>query len=181
MAVNEVICHGIPNRRQVLNEGDIIGIDIGVNYRGWIGDSCVTFPVGQIDATLRKLLDVTQRCLELGSNRHRQVSASGTSAQRSRPMPRVTASPSCGSTPGTASGGPCMRSHSCCTTAKRERGSELRSGMVFTIEPMINAGHDETRSLPDQWAVRTADGSRSAQYEHTLAITDEEPELLTVL
>src|SRR5574340_428419 len=66
VAINDVICHGIPSPRQVLQEGDLVGIDIGARYHGWIGDSCVTFGVGQLDAASQKLLDVTRRSLELG-------------------------------------------------------------------------------------------------------------------
>src|SRR5256884_3342423 len=66
VAVNDVICHGIPNSKQILREGDIIGIDIGVLYKGWVGDSCVTFPVGKVSESTQLLMDVTRRCMELG-------------------------------------------------------------------------------------------------------------------
>jgi methionyl aminopeptidase len=181
VAVNDVICHGIPNARQQLEAGDIIGIDIGVNYKGWIGDACVTFPVGAIDAQSQRLLDTTQRCLELGIAQ----------AQAGKRLGDIGAAIQ---TYAEAQGFSVVREyvgHGVGRTLHEEpfvehhgtpgTGLLLRPGMVFTIEPMINSGRPETRLLPDRWTVRTADGSRSAQFEHTLAITESGSELLTVL
>lgn len=181
VAVNEVICHGIPSTRQELREGDIIGIDIGVNYRGWIGDSCVTFPVGTVDATSRRLLDVTRHCLELGiaeAQAGKHLGDIGWTIQhyaeaQDFSVVREYAGHGVGRS---LHEEPFVLHH-----GKRGDGQELRVGMVFTIEPMINIGQPETHLLPDGWTVKTADGSRSAQFEHTLAITEDGPELLTVL
>lgn len=181
VAINDVICHGIPNRRAVLNEGDIIGIDIGASYHGWIGDSCVTFPVGKIDDKSQKLLDVAQRCLELG-------------IEQAQPGKRLGDIGAAIQTYAEANGFSVVREyagHGVGRTLHEEpfvlhhgtagTGMVLRPGMVFTIEPMINMGHYETQLDADNWTVRTADGSRSAQFEHSLAITASGPELLTVL
>jgi methionyl aminopeptidase len=180
VAINDVICHGIPSRQE-LHDGDIVGIDIGVSYRGWIGDSCVTFPVGAIDAQSQKLLDVTQRCLELG-------------IAQAQPGKRLGDIGAAIQTYAEANGFSVVREYSghgvgrglheepfVLHHGKPGTGLELRPGMVFTIEPMVNMGGYETRLLADGWTVRTADGSRSAQFEHTLAITEGGPELLTVL
>jgi methionyl aminopeptidase len=178
-SVNDVICHGIPSKER-LHEGDIVGIDIGVLLNGWVGDACVTYAVGRVDGKTQRLLEVTQRCLELSieqawpGNRLGDIGAAiqtyaeaygfsvvreytGHGVGRSlHEQPTVLHY----GTPGT--------------------GLPLRSGMVFTIEPMINAGRPETRLMADGWTVRTADGSRSAQFEHTIAITEDGPELLTL-
>jgi methionyl aminopeptidase len=180
VAVNDVICHGFPGRQE-LHEGDIVGIDIGVNYRGWIGDSCVTFSVSTIDATSQKLLAVTQRCLELG-------------IEQAQPGKRLGDIGAAIQTYAEGNGFSVVREytgHGVGRTLHEEpfvlhhgepgTGLALRPGMVFTIEPMVNVGRYETRQLPDGWTVLTADGSRSAQFEHTLAITENGPELLTVL
>ncbi len=180
VAVNDVICHGFPGRQE-LRDGDIIGIDIGVTYRGWVGDSCVTFPVGTIDATSQKLLDVTRRCLDLGIVQaqagkrlgdigfaiQREAETNGFSVVREYTGHGVGRS---------LHEEPYVLHH-----GKPGDGMELAPGMVFTIEPMLNVGRYQTRLLPDGWTVLTADGSRSAQFEHTLAITDHGPELLTIL
>ena len=181
VAINDVICHGIPNSRTVLSEGDIVGIDIGASYHGWVGDSCVTFPVGQVDAKTQNLLDVTQRCLELGIEQARagkRLGDIGAAIQKYAEangfsVVREYAGHGVGRT---LHEEPFVLHHGTAGT-----GLQLRPGMVFTIEPMVNVGHYETRLAADGWTVRTADGSRSAQFEHTLAITDSGAELLTVL
>jgi methionyl aminopeptidase len=181
VAVNDVICHGIPSSRQVLRDGDIIGIDIGVVYRGWIGDSCKTFPVGKVDAKSQRLLDVALRSLEIGieqAQSGKRLGDIGAAIQtycegQGFSTVREYAGHGVGRT---LHEDPVVLHHGTPGT-----GLALRPGMVFTIEPMINAGGPETKVLSDQWTVCTADGSRSAQFEHTLAITDNGPELLTIL
>jgi methionyl aminopeptidase len=178
-SVNEVICHGIPSAKQRLKDGDIIGVDIGVNYRGWCGDACVTYAIGHVNGQTQRLLDVAKRCLEIGidqaraNNRlgdigyaiQRYVESNGFSIVREytgHGLGRTLHEP------------PTVLHH-----GKRGTGMKLRAGMVFTIEPMVNIGKPDTRQLPDRWGVRTADGSWSAQFEHTLVITEDGPELLT--
>jgi methionyl aminopeptidase len=180
-AVNDVICHGIPSPKVVLEEGDIIGVDVGVLLRGWCGDACETFAVGTVAPEARRLMEVTRRCLDLGIEQAqpskrlgdigaaiqryaegegfsvvRELAGHGVGRTLHEPEPSVLHF----GTPGT--------------------GMRIEPGMVFTIEPMINAGQPGIRIMPDQWTIRTADGSLSAQYEHTLAITDDGPELLTL-
>ena len=180
-SVNEVICHGIPSTRERLNEGDIIGVDIGVLYRGWCGDACQTFAVGDIDKESRRLMDAAYRCMELGIEQaqpgkrlgdigaaiQRYAEGQGFSVVREltghgvgRSLHEAEPAVFHFGNPGT--------------------GMKLVPGMVFTIEPMINIGKPGIRVMPDQWTIRTADGSRSAQFEHTLAITEDGHELLTL-
>ncbi|HSH81291.1 MAG TPA: type I methionyl aminopeptidase [Herpetosiphonaceae bacterium] len=180
VAINDVICHGIPSPKERLRDGDIVGIDIGVVLDGWIGDACVTYAIGTIDVRTARLMDVTRRCLELG-------------IEQARPGKRIGDIGAAIQDYAEAQGFSVVREYRGHGVGRRlhdepavphigEPGTGLRlqPGMVFTIEPMINAGRPETRLMTDRWTVRTADGSRSAQFEHTLAITDGAPEILTL-
>ncbi|MFN3373976.1 MAG: type I methionyl aminopeptidase [Chloroflexus sp.] len=178
-SINDVICHGIPSKRDRLRQGDIVGIDIGLRLNGWIGDACETFAVGDIDDETQRLLDVTRRCLELGIEQARvgnPLRAIGAAIQHYAE----------------ANGFSVVREytghglgrnlHEEPTILHYDDPNQTRkivAGMVFTIEPMINAGTATTKIDRDGWTVRTADGKRSAQFEHTLAITDEGPIILT--
>ncbi len=180
-SVNEVICHGIPSQKIRLQEGDIVGVDIGVKFQGWCGDSCMTYAVGRIDPVSQRLMDVTRRSLELAIEQaqpgshlgdvgfaiQRHVEANGFSVVREYT--------------GHGLGRELHEAPTVLHHGQSGKGLKLRSGMVFTIEPMVNAGRPETRLMADHWGVRTADGSRSAQFEHSLAITDSGPEILTLL
>ncbi len=181
VAVNDVICHGIPSSNEILREGDIIGIDIGVRYKGWIGDSCVTFPVGTIDAESQRLLDVTKRCLELGIEQARAGKHLGDIGNAIQSYATSQGFSTVYELCGHGVGKSLHEDPAYVHIGRPGTGIRLRPGMVFTIEPMINAGKPEIHILADHWTVRTIDGLRSAQFEHSLAITDGEPELLTVL
>lgn len=178
-SINDVICHGIPSKRDRLRQGDIVGIDIGLRLNGWIGDACETFAVGEVDDETQRLLDVTRRCLELGIEQARvgnPLRAIGAAIQRYAE----------------ANGFSVVREytghglgrnlHEEPTILHYDDPNQTRkivAGMVFTIEPMINAGKATTKVDRDGWTVRTADGKRSAQFEHTLAITEDGPIILT--
>jgi methionyl aminopeptidase len=181
VAVNDVICHGIPSPNEILQAGDIIGIDIGVRYKGWVGDSCVTFAVGNIDGESQHLMDVAKRCLELGIE---QARAGKYLRDIGKAIEAYAASQGFSTVYELCGHGVGKSLHedpSYVHTGNPGVDVRLKPGMVFTIEPMINAGRPEIRVMADQWTVCTVDGARSAQFEHTLAITDGEPELLTVL
>jgi len=179
VAVNDEVVHGIPGPR-VLREGDIVGIDIGARYRGFHGDATITVPVGRVSPEAERLLRVCREALDIGieqaraGNRltdisaaiQRHVEAAGFSVVRDlyghgigRALHEEPMLPHYGP-PG--------------------QGPLLRPGMVLTIEPMIAAGRPDTRLLDDHWTIVTADGSLSAQFEHTVAITDNGPEILTL-
>jgi methionyl aminopeptidase len=178
-SVNEQVVHGIPSGR-MLKEGDIIGLDLGAIVDGFYGDSAVTIPVGRTDLKSEKLLRVTEEALYKGieqavvGNRlsdishaiQRHVEAAGFSVvtefvghgigRRLHEEPQV---------PNYA--------------APEQPNPPLREGMTLAIEPMVNAGGEETRVMRDGWTVVTADGSISAHFEHTVAITAEGHEVLT--
>jgi methionyl aminopeptidase len=180
VAVNEAVCHGIPSRRQRLRDGDIIGIDIGLVYHGWVGDACRTFAVGTIDSESRRLLQAAQHCLELGiaqahpGNRLGDIGAAIQTCAEAQGY--ATVRELCGH----GVGRELWEEPQVLHYGRAGTGMKIVPGMVFTIEPMINAGAADVVLLPDQWIIRTADGSRSAQFEHTLAITEDGPKLLTV-
>jgi len=178
-SVNEEIVHGIPGRRR-LREGDLVKLDVGAIYEGYHGDAAVTVAVGEVTADARRLMEVTEDALALGIETARNgahlhdigaaiqrfVESQGFSVVRQyvghgigRELHEDPQVPHYGH-PG--------------------RGPRLRSGMTFTIEPMVNAGTYETVTLPDKWTVVTKDHRLSAQYEHTVAITDGGPQILTL-
>ncbi|RME85197.1 MAG: type I methionyl aminopeptidase [Caldilineae bacterium] len=179
-SVNHEICHGIPDER-VLEEGDIVGIDIGLQYRGYCGDACVTFPVGRVSGSAERLLKITQRCLEHGIRAARagnHLYDIGAAIEDYADKHGVSVVREWG---GHGIGKRLHEPPSVSHTRMPVRGPKLKPGMVFTIEPMVNLGRPEWRLLPDGWTVVTQDGSLSAQFEHTIAITRRGTEILTRL
>ena len=177
-SINNEIVHGIPGPRQLLN-GDIISVDIAVNKNGFHGDMNVTMLVGQVKEDAQKLVETTQTCLELG-------------LAESTPDKRIGDIGHCIQSYAEKCGYSVVREY-CGHGIGREfheepqllhygsanTGRRLQIGMVFTIEPMINAGSKETSLLGDNWTAVTADGSLSAQFEHTVAVTADGPDILT--
>ncbi len=177
-SVNNEIVHGIPGKR-VLREGDIISVDVGAMVGGYHGDSAWTYPVGRISLEAAELLNVTEASLyeaitaaragnRLGAIGHaveRYASARGYGLVREYG--------------GHGIGRQMWEDPHVPNHGDPNRGVVLRPGMTIAIEPMLNAGGDETRVLGDQWTVVTADGSLSAHFEHTVVITTGEPEILT--
>jgi methionyl aminopeptidase len=180
VAVNEVICHGIPSKQQILKEGDIIGIDIGVLLNGWVGDSCVTFAVGKLDRESQRLLETAQKCLQLGIEQARSGNTLGDIGAAIQRYAEAQGFSTVRQLVGHGVGHSLHEEPIVPHFGKAGTGLRLRPGMVFTIEPMINAGTFEIKPMPDRWTICTADGKRSAQFEHTLAVTEGEPELLTL-
>ncbi|KAM3094372.1 type I methionyl aminopeptidase [Phormidesmis sp. 146-12] len=179
-SVNEVVCHGIPNPKQILKNGDIINIDVTPRLEGYHGDTSRTFLVGQVSTTARKLVEATQESMmrgiaeikpgarvgDIGAAIQEYAEASGFSVVRDmvghgigRQMHTEFQVPHYG---------------------KRGSGLKLRPGMVFTVEPMLNEGTYELKSLADRWTVITKDKKLSAQFEHTVAVTEEGVEILTL-
>lgn len=179
-SVNDVICHGIPSRDQKLREGDIIGVDIGVIYKGWVGDSCVTYAVGKLSEEAQNLMDVTKKCMELGIDQARANRRLGDIGAAIQTYAESHGFSVVRELVGHGVGRSLHEDPQVPHYGKPNTGERLRPGMVFTVEPMINAGGYETKTLPDRWTICTKDGSLSAQFEHTLAITDGAPEILTL-
>jgi methionyl aminopeptidase len=179
-SVNHEICHGLPDKR-ILKEGDVIGIDIGLKLNGYCGDACYTFPVGKISASTQRLLDITKECLRLGIEAAQPggyLNDIGKAIHDYADTQGVSVVHEWG---GHGIGRNLHESPSVSHVRQPDRGIKLRPGMTFTIEPMINAGTHQWILLKDGWTVVTADGKLSAQYEHTIALTKNGPEILTTL
>ena len=179
-SVNNEICHGIPDGR-VLAEGDIIGVDIGLRYEGWCGDSCMTYAVGQVSPEAQRLLEATRQCLQRGIDACHLGNCLfdvGAVIENYADSQRVAVVREWG---GHGIGRSLHEGPSVSHTRMDSRGPRLRPGMTFTIEPMVNLGKREWRLLNDGWTVVTQDGSLSAQFEHTVAITPKGPEVQTQL
>ena len=179
VSINDEIVHGIPGKREI-NDGDVVSIDLGCTHKGFVADSAVTVGVGSVSEEKQRLIDVCKESLargisaskggarvgDIGHAIQTYVEGKGLSVVREyvghgvgRQMHEDPPIPNFGS-PGT--------------------GPVLRSGMVIAIEPMVNAGTWQTKKDDDNWTVRTKDGELSAHFEHTLAITDGEAEVLTL-
>ena len=177
-SVNEVICHGIPDSRP-LQDGDIVNLDVTTFFGGVHGDTNATFFVGDVDPASRQLVRVTEEACGTASRR-----APGAPAQRHRPGDRgprqgSTATASCGPSSVTASASSSTPTSRCCTTTTRGTRMIMRPGMTFTIEPMITLGSWQHKMWDDDWTAVTADGKRTAQFEHTILVTDDGYEVLT--
>ena len=180
-SVNEEIVHGIPGSR-VLNEGDIVGVDVGVIYRGYHGDAAITLPVGEVDVDSRRLMDVTAEALRLGIEAAR---AGQTTADISRAIQEYAESQGFSVVREYTGHGIGRKMHEepqVVNYYEPKMGRvQLRPGMTVALEPMVNAGDWRTRVLDDHWTVVTADGARSAHFEHTIAVRTNGPEILTRL
>ncbi len=178
-SVNDVIVHGIPNDAP-LQEGDIVGVDCGVLYRGYYGDAARTFAVGAVDGESQRLLDATREALDLAVSRvqvgarlsdighavESRVISDGFAVVRDFVGHGIGAS--LHEDPQVPNYGP------------QGHGPRLRPGLVLAIEPMVNAGSAGVKTDPDGWTARTEDGSRSAHFEFSVAVTEDGPRVLGV-
>lgn len=179
ISVNEEVVHGIPLNTRVLENGDIVSIDVGVRLNGWCSDSAWTFAVGEVDQETTDLLERTQRSLDAAiaaAEVGRHVGDIGAAVQD---VVRGTGLHIIRELVGHGVGRDVHEAPQVPNYGQAGRGPELRPGMVLAIEPMLALGTDRIRTLEDRWTVITADRSRSAHYEHTVAITDEGPRILT--
>jgi methionyl aminopeptidase len=178
-SVDDEIVHGIPGNR-ALEEGDIISVDFGAIVDGWHGDSAVTLPVGSISPAAQRLLDVTQEALRRGIA---QARAGNRVLDISRAIQEYVEGQGFSVVRqyvGHGIGRALHEDPQIPNYVDRAAPNPLlRPGMVMCIEPMVNAGGPETRELPDHWTVATADGSLSAHFEHTVAVTAGDPDVLT--
>ncbi|HEY3136316.1 MAG TPA: type I methionyl aminopeptidase [Blastocatellia bacterium] len=179
-SINDEVVHGIPGKRK-LREGDIVGIDCGATYMGYVGDAAVTIPVGNVSDPVKRLLDVTRRSLFEAIDKCRVGNRLGDvcNAVQScvEPMGYGIVRNYCGHGVGRA-----MHEEPQVPNYGRQgTGPVLREGLVIAIEPMINLGHEDVKVLSDGWTVITMDGQPSAHFEHTVAITRDGPQILTML
>ncbi len=180
-SVNDEVVHGIPGKR-VLHEGDIVGIDVGVIYKGYHGDAAVTLPVGRIDAASRRLIEVTKESLRIGIE---AAQAGNWTTDISKAIQAYVESQGYSVVREYTGHGIGRQMHEDPQIPNfydpKMGRFRLRPGMTFALEPMVNAGSWQTRVLADNWTVVTADGKRSAHFEHTVAVTKNGPDILTRL
>lgn len=180
-SINQEVVHGIPSPTRVLREGDVVSIDVGVCYDGYFGDGALTVSVGEIGDDARQLLEVTQRALKRGVEAARPGSRIGdissaiekVGREAGYGVPRELTGHGIGSRPHEDPQVP--------NYGRSGEGLRLQPGLVLAIEPMFNMGGREIRTLADEWTVVTADGTVSAHFEHTVAITLDGPRVLTVV
>jgi methionyl aminopeptidase len=178
-SINNEIVHGIPSSKRVLKEGDLLSVDVGVRWRGFFTDSATTIAIGDVDATSRRLLDVTQQALEVGiaaaqvGNHIGDIGAAVQSVVEAAGFSVVK------DLVGHGIGEEFHEEPQVPNYGKPKRGTPLKAGLTIAIEPMVNVGSPRTRTMPDKWTIVTADGTRSAHFEHTVAITERGPRVLT--
>lgn len=178
-SINNEIVHGIPSKKRVLQEGDVISIDVGVGYKGYFTDSATTVPVGTVDPETLRLLQVTEQSLQAGiaaavpGNHLGDIGAAIQGVVEDAGFSVVR------DLVGHGIGVEFHEEPQVPNYGKPKRGLKLVPGLTLAIEPMVNIGSPQTRTLPDKWTIVTVDGSRSAHFEHTVAITEHGPRVLT--
>lgn len=180
VAVNDTVVHGIPTERNtVLQEGDIVGLDTGLIHDGYASDSGITVPVGNIDKKTEELLRVTKEALYTGIDAARVGNTTGDIGHAVEEFVRPYGYGIVRELCGHGIGKSVHEEPQVPNYGKKGEGAELKEGMVIAIEPMLNLGSAEVIFQDDDYTVRTADGSRSAHFEHCIIITKGGPEILT--
>jgi methionyl aminopeptidase len=179
-SINNVVCHGVPSKTEILKEGDIVNLDVTVKKNGFIADTSRMYLVGECSEQAKKLCNVTRECLikgieqvkpgntlgDIGYHVHRHALRNGYTIVKEY----------CGH----GIGAQMHEEPQVLHYGKKRKGLKLEKGMVFTIEPMVNEGGGKIMHLEDEWTVVTKDGKLSAQWEHTLAVTENGVEILTL-
>lgn len=180
VSINHEVIHGIPSKKRVLQAGDIISVDLGATYKGYVGDNAATFPVGKISPSAQQLCNTAKASLyaaievalpggkvgDIGAAVQQTCEAQGFSLVRDYT--------------GHGVGRALHEDPIVPNVGRAGHGAKLRPGMVIAIEPMVNQGRAQTRVLQDKWTVVTRDGKLSAHFEHTIAITNNGPVILTL-
>jgi methionyl aminopeptidase len=179
LSVNQEIVHGIPSPKRVLREGDIISLDVGVKYQGFYTDAAATVPVGRVSAETQRLLDVTQQALAAGIAAAQIGNHTGDIGAAIYDVVERAHFTVAKDLVGHGVGVEPHEEPQVPNFGKPKRGTKLVTGLTIAIEPMVNIGRADTRTLSDKWTVVTADGTRSAHFEHTIAVTDNGPRILT--
>jgi methionyl aminopeptidase len=177
---NDVIVHGIPSEGVVLHEGDIVSIDCGAIVDGWHGDAAFTAPVGDVDAELAALIETAEASLAAGIAQLFDGRRLGDVGHAVQEVAETGGYSVVREYTGHAIGQAMHEQPSVPNWGSAGTGVRIRAGNVFAVEPMLNLGTAETEVLPDEWSVVTADGRSSAHVEHTIAVTPDGPEILTL-
>jgi len=180
-SINSEVVHGIPSAKRVLKEGDLISVDVGVQLEGLHADSAATFPVGAVTPEAQRLLQVTQDALAAGIAQAKAGNHVGDIGHAVQQVAERAGYSVVREMVGHGIGSSFHEEPQVPNFGKPKRGARLVAGMTIAIEPMVNVGGAEIRTLSDKWTVVTADGSLSAHFEHTVAIAEngEQPRILT--
>lgn len=178
-SINNEIVHGIPSRKRVLLEGDLVSIDVGVLYEGYHTDSATTVAVGDVSEESRRLLRVTRDALDAGVRAARPGKHLGDIGAAVQAVVEAGGFSVVRDLVGHGIGTGFHEEPQVPNYGKPNRGIKLVPGLTIAIEPMVNVGKPGIRTMPDKWTVVTVDGTRSAHFEHTVAITEEGPRILT--
>lgn len=180
VSINDELVHGIPGKRKI-QEGDIVSIDCGTLLNGFVGDSAITIPVGEIDPTAKRLIEITEQALWEGIAKMRAGNRSGDVSWAIQNFVEKNGFQVTRDYTGHGVGREMHEGPQVPNYGTPGRGVPLRPGMTIALEPMVLVGTPRTRVLSNQWTVASADGSLTAHYEHSVAVTDGEPEILTLL
>jgi methionyl aminopeptidase len=178
-SINEEVVHGIPSPGRRLEPGDIVSLDAGVKLGGWFADAARTFAVGDVDTATARLLDVTSRALTAGIQQARPGNRLGDVGHAIQTVAEGAGFGVVRDLVGHGIGREPHEEPQVPNFGTPGRGLRLQAGLVLAIEPMVNAGTPAIRTLADRWTVVSADGSRSAHFEQTVAITESGPRVLT--
>ncbi|MBN1994954.1 MAG: type I methionyl aminopeptidase [Anaerolineae bacterium] len=179
--INNELVHGIPGKGKVLQAGDIFSVDCGAYYKGWVGDAALTIPIGKISAEARRLLEVTEQSLYEGIAQGRVSRRTGDISAAVQNYVEQHGYSVVREYTGHGVGRNMHEDPQVPNFGEQGKGVRLKKGMTIALEPMVNIGTWETKLLNDHWTVVTADGQLSAHFEHTFAVTDGEPDILTLL
>jgi methionyl aminopeptidase len=178
-SVNEAVVHGVPNDRP-LADGDILGVDVGAHSKGFHGDGAVTLAIGLISEVAQRLLEATEKALQAGIEMARPGSRLGDVSAAIQEVAESEGFSVVRALVGHGIGRELHEDPQVPNFGRAGRGVRLKAGMVLALEPMINAGTYEVEVLDDEWTIVTADRELSAHFEHTVAITEDGPRILTV-
>jgi len=178
-SINEEVVHGIPSEHRVLESGDIVSLDLGVRLEGYYADSAVTLPVDHIEPETRRLLTITETALQVGIAEARPGGHLGDIGEAIQSLVEGDGYSVVRELVGHGVGHAAHEDPQVPNYGHAGHGRRMREGLVIAIEPMVNVGGRSIRTLSDGWTVVTADGSLSAHFEHTVAVTAEGPRILT--
>ncbi len=179
ISIDEEVVHGIPGAREI-KEGEIVSVDVGSIFEGYYGDSARTFAVGEVSPEKALLMSVTEKCLKAGIDKAKNGNKLGQISAAVQQMAEESGYGVVRQLVGHGIGRQMHEDPQVPNFGSPGDGPVLKSGMVLAIEPMINMGTYDVKTMPDGWTFVTADGQPSAHFEHTVAITDDGPDILTV-
>lgn len=179
VSINEEVVHGLPSPKRVIREGDIVSVDLGATFQGFVGDTAATFAAGGISETSRRLMDATRRSLEMGIKKMHAGSRLGDVSNAIQVCAEAEGFGVIRDYVGHGIGRAMHEEPAVPNHGEAGTGMRLDVGLVLALEPMITEGTWKVKVMPDGWTVVTSDGKRSAHFEHTVAITENGPEILT--